>query len=95
MSAPGFWHDAFWLRRGACGALLCPGFLSSAVPGILAAGKAALLLRASPDTEALPAAPEQGAEGTPATDLCQEVSRRLQRLVRARLQAHDAVLWKP
>ena len=81
VSAPSFWHDAFWLRRGTGGALVCPDFLSAAAPGILAAGKAALLLRAYSD-KALGKVPGHTAAGAPAADLCSDISRQLQRLVR-------------
>ena len=81
VSAPSFWHDAFWLRTGASGELLCPDFLSAAAPGIVAAGKAALLLRAYSDY-APGEAPGHSVAEAPAADLCSFISRQLQRLVR-------------
>ena len=45
--APTFWQDAYCLRRLPDGRVACPGFLRPLAPHVLAAGKAAILLRHS------------------------------------------------
>ena len=46
VDSPDFWGSACYLRRDQYGSLLCPDFLQGAAEGILAAGKASLLLQA-------------------------------------------------